>query len=206
METIRPRQTRRAIVAAGAALTASAAIVACGAPAAGTEGGTTQKTAAPANLNFATLYKEDPSWQLSKRQMADFEAKFPNIKVQTDWITGSTGDYLKKVQTYLAGGTQPDVLFVHYLQTGHLRRPGRAARSQHVHRSGQGLQQRRLRGRSGRPLPLQGEAGGGALVFRAPHGVVQQDAVPEGRAEEIPRSWKRKVAGPGRPSARRPRR
>ncbi len=72
---------------------------------------------APASIAFATLYKEDPSWQLSKRQLSDFEAKFPNIKVEPDWISGSTTDYLKKVQTYFASGLQPDVLYIHYLQT-----------------------------------------------------------------------------------------
>jgi ABC-type glycerol-3-phosphate transport system substrate-binding protein len=106
-------QTRRTLITAGAALSGAAALAACAAP--GAQG--TAKTTAPATLSFATLYKEDPSWNLSKAQLTKFEEKFPTIKVQADWIPGSTGDYLKKVQTYLAAGQQPDVLYMHYLQT-----------------------------------------------------------------------------------------
>ncbi|HEX2034066.1 MAG TPA: sugar ABC transporter substrate-binding protein [Chloroflexota bacterium] len=78
----------------------------------------------PATVGFATLYKEDPSWQLSRQQLADFEAKHPRVRVEADWITGSTTDYLKKLQTYLAGGSQPDVMYVHYLQTAILGSQG----------------------------------------------------------------------------------
>jgi multiple sugar transport system substrate-binding protein len=100
-------------VAAAAALAAAPlAAVACGQTAA-----PAKQASGPATLYFATLYKEDPSWLLSKQQLDQFNAQFPNIKVQPDWITGSTTDYLKKVQTYLAGGTQPDVMYIHYLQT-----------------------------------------------------------------------------------------
>ena len=119
-----PRYMRRSMFISGATLAGGVALAACGAPAGSTGSGDTQKTVAPASLNFATLYKEDPSWQLSRKQMADFESQFPTIKVQTDWITGSTGDYLKKVQTYLAGGSQPDVLYIHYLQTAIFGAPG----------------------------------------------------------------------------------
>jgi multiple sugar transport system substrate-binding protein len=109
--------TRRRAVGVAAAfgsISSVTALAACGASAAG---GEIKKTVAPATLNFATLYKEDPSWLLSKQQLTKFEAQFPNVKVQPDWIIGATTDYLKKVQTYLAAGQQPDVLFVHYLQT-----------------------------------------------------------------------------------------
>ncbi|HEU5316027.1 MAG TPA: extracellular solute-binding protein, partial [Chloroflexota bacterium] len=108
--------TRRSMLSAGVALAGGVALAACGAPA-GSAGSAGSKTAAPATLNFATLYKEDPSWLLSKEQLTKFEQKFPTIKVQPDWIPNSTGDYLKKVQTYLAAGQQPDVLYIHYLQT-----------------------------------------------------------------------------------------
>lgn len=100
-----------------AAAAGTGVLAGCGQAGVAVESSTGAKSAAPVNLSFATLYKEDPSWNLSRRQLAKFEAKFPHIKVHTDWITGSTSDYLKKVQTYLAGGTQPDVLYMHYLQT-----------------------------------------------------------------------------------------
>lgn len=107
-------QTRRTLLSGAITLAGAAALAACGAPA-GT--GSASKSAAPATLSFATLYKEDPSWLLSKEQLARFGQKFPTINVQPDWIPNSTGDYLKKVQTYLAAGQQPDVLYIHYLQT-----------------------------------------------------------------------------------------
>jgi multiple sugar transport system substrate-binding protein len=108
--------TRRRLTGGAAVMGGAVALAACGAPAA-TGGQDAAGSAAPATLTFATLYKEDPSWNLSKQQLAKFEQKFPNVKVQPDWITGSTTDYLKKVQTYLAAGSQPDVLYIHYLQT-----------------------------------------------------------------------------------------
>src|SRR5215203_4348092 len=97
--------TRRRAVGLATALGSvgsATALAACGAAATGSDA--TKKTVAPANLNFATLYKEDPSWLLSKAQLSKFEEKFPNVKVQPDWIIGATTDYLKKVQTYLAAG------------------------------------------------------------------------------------------------------
>src|SRR5687768_18602692 len=110
-------QTRRTLFTAVAALSGTAALAACGAPQGDAGAGAGSKSTAPATLSFATLYKEDPSWNLSKAQLTKFEEKFPTVKVQADWIPGSTGDYLKKVQTYLAAGQQPDVLYMHYLQT-----------------------------------------------------------------------------------------
>ncbi len=107
--------TRRTLISTTAGLAGGLALAACGAPAAGGAAGA--KSNAPATLSFATLYKEDPSWLLSKEQLNRFAQKFPNVKVEPDWIPNSTGDYLKKVQTYLAAGQQPDVLYIHYLQT-----------------------------------------------------------------------------------------
>ncbi|HET7771779.1 MAG TPA: sugar ABC transporter substrate-binding protein, partial [Chloroflexota bacterium] len=110
-------QTRRTLFTTVAALAGAAALAACGAPQGDAGAGAGSKSTAPATLSFATLYKEDPSWNLSKAQLTKFEQKFPHIKVTPDWIPGSTGDYLKKAQTYLAAGQNPDVLYIHYLQT-----------------------------------------------------------------------------------------
>src|SRR5688572_12844493 len=114
-----PMQTRRTLLTTTATLFGAAALAACGAPpgGAGAGAGAGSKSTAPATLSFATLYKEDPSWNLSMAQLTKFEQKFPHIKVTPDWIPGSTGDYLKKAQTYLAAGQNPDVLYIHYLQT-----------------------------------------------------------------------------------------
>lgn len=110
--------SRRRLIG-GAGAVASAGLLGLAATGCGSGGGTagSAASAAPVTLSFASLYKEDPSWQLSKRQLADFESKSPNIKVQADWISGSTTDYLAKMQTYFAGGIQPDVMYIHFQQT-----------------------------------------------------------------------------------------
>lgn len=44
-----------------------------------------------------------------KQVIADFQAKYPNIKVESQWIQK---DYLTKIQTMIAGGTAPDVMLI----------------------------------------------------------------------------------------------
>jgi multiple sugar transport system substrate-binding protein len=109
--------TRRHAITSNAALALAYGTTALGAAACGTRETSPAPSVAPATIGFASLYKEDPSWQLSKRQLADFEAKHPTIKVQPDWITGATTDYLAKVQTYFAAGSYPDVMYIHLQQT-----------------------------------------------------------------------------------------
>ncbi|MFK3980530.1 ABC transporter substrate-binding protein [Micromonospora sp. NPDC050397] len=99
---LRTRRTHRLVRAAAVAVSALIAL-----PLAGCGGGGDEAEDGPVTLQF-TWWGNDARAKVTEEAIDLFEAKYPDIKVQTSF--GAFDAYFQKLSTQIAGGDAPDVV------------------------------------------------------------------------------------------------
>jgi ABC-type glycerol-3-phosphate transport system substrate-binding protein len=106
-----PRQTRRAIIGGGSAAVAGWLAAACGQTSSTSPPGP-QGTAGPASLDV--WVQEIGTAQKVWGQTAnEFKAKYPAINVSIEILPGGSGEQEQKILASVAGGTIPDLVWIH---------------------------------------------------------------------------------------------
>jgi len=105
------RQTRRAVMGGGSAVIAGWLVLACG-QSSSTSAPRAQGTVGPASLDV-WVQEIGTAQKVWGQTASEFKARYPSINVSIQILPGSSSEQEQKIIASVAGGTIPDLVWIH---------------------------------------------------------------------------------------------